>query len=240
MRLEGRTAIITGGAHRVGGAITTVLASHGPSVVIHYGRSADAAEQLAEDIRSSGGSATLVQADLRDPGAPSTIFDAAPNPVSILINSAAGFPEDKLGSLDREKYRSTMTLNLESPVFLTNELAARLPADMDGAVVNVTDWRVARPYGNHFSYLIAKGGLVTLTKAAAIHLAPRVRVNAVALGAILPPPGEGDEYLENLVESIPVRRAGGTDVVVSAVIELLTNDFVTGQVWRLDGGASLT
>lgn len=239
MRLEGRTAIITGGAHRVGGAITTALASHGASVVIHYGRSADAAEQLAEDIRSSGGSATLVQADLRDPGGPSTIFDAAPNPVSILINSAAGFPEDELGSLDREKYRSTMTLNLESPVFLTNELAARLPADMDGAVVNVTDWRVARPYGNHFSYLIAKGGLVTLTRAAAIHLAPRVRVNAVALGAILPPPGEGDDYLENLVESIPVRRAGGTDVVVSAVIELLTNDFVTGQVWRLDGGASL-
>lgn len=239
MKLDGRTAIVTGGAHRVGGALTEALAERGATVVIHYGSSSDAAEALASDIRSRGGSASLVQADLRDSDAPSKIFDAAPGPVSVLINSAAGFPEDQLGSLDRDAYRTTMTLNLESPVFMSNELAARLPEDLDGAIINVTDWRVARPYGNHFSYLIAKGGLVTMTKAAAIHLAPRVRVNAVALGAILPPPGQGDDYLEDLVESIPVRRAGGTDVVASAVIELLTNDFVTGQVMRLDGGASL-
>lgn len=239
MRLEGRTAIVTGGAHRVGGALTSAVAAHGASVVIHYATSSDAAEKLATTIRDSGGSADIVQADLADPDAPSIIFDAASDPVSILINSAAGFPEDELGSLDRDGYRRAMALNLDAPVFMTNELARRLPEDQEGAVVNVTDWRIARPYGNHFSYLVAKGALVTLTEAAAIHLAPRIRVNAVALGAILPPPGEGEEYLEALTASIPVRRAGGTEVVASAVIELLTNDFVTGQVWRLDGGASL-
>lgn len=239
MNLPGRTAIVTGGAHRVGGALTLALAEQGASVLIHYGRSSDAAEKLAADITAAGGSAAIVQADLSDPDAPSIIFDAAPEPVSVLVNSAAGFPEDELGSLDRAAYRQTMALNLEAPIFMTNELAARLPADTDGAVVNVTDWRIARPYGNHFSYLVAKGALVTMTEAAAIHLAPRIRVNAVALGAILPPPGESEGYLETLAQSIPLHRAGGTDVVASAVIELLTNDFVTGQVWRLDGGASL-
>ncbi len=239
MNLAGRTAIVTGGAHRVGGALTAALADRGASVLIHYGRSSEAAEQLQRRITDAGGSASLVQADLSDPSGPSSVFDAAPEPVSVLINSAAGFPEDELGSLDREAYRRTMILNLEAPIFLTNELARRLPEDMDGAVVNITDWRIERPYGNHFSYLIAKGGLATMTRAAAIHLAPRIRVNAVALGAILPPPGESEEYLESLVQSIPVRRAGGTEPVTSAVLELLTNDFVTGQVWRLDGGASL-
>lgn len=241
MNLEGRTAIITGGAHRVGGALTSMLATNGASVVIHYGRSSDEAEELADEITGRGGSAHLVQADLSSPDAPRAVFDTAGElgEVSILINSAAGFPEDRLGDLDRDAYRRAMAINLDAPVFLTNEFARRLPNGLDGAVVNVTDWRIARPYGNHFSYLIAKGALATMTKAAAIHLAPRARVNAVALGAILPPPGEGDEYLKELAETIPVGRAGGTDVVASAVHELLTNDFITGQIWRLDGGASL-
>lgn len=239
MNLEGRTAVVTGGAHRVGGALTEALARRGARVVIHYRHSSGSAERLAASIEDAGGSATTVQADLADPDAPSRVFDAAPEPVSVLVNSAAGFPEDELGSLDRTAYRRTLALNLDAPVFMTNEMARRLPDDLEGAVVNVTDWRIARPYGNHFSYLVAKGALATMTEAAAVHLAPRIRVNAVALGAILPPPGEDDGYLDGLARSIPLKRAGGTDVVASAVIELLTNDFVTGQIWRIDGGASL-
>lgn len=241
MNLDGRTAIVTGGAHRVGGALTWALARHGAHVVVHYGSSADAAEQLAGRITAEGGTADTVQADLADPAAPALVFDAASRlgPVSILINSAAGFPEDRLGDLHRPAYERTLATNLTAPVFMMDEMARRLPDDGDGAVVNVTDWRIERPYGNHLSYLIAKGALATATKAAAIHLAPRIRVNAVALGAILPPPGEGDDYLAELARTIPLQRAGGTETVVSAAMELLTNDFITGQVWRLDGGASL-
>ncbi len=241
MNLAGRTAIVTGGAHRVGGALTEALAEAGAQVLIHYGRSSTAAEDLAAKITAAGGTAGIVQADLSDAAAPTAIFDAAEamGPVSVLINSAAGFPEDRLGELERESYRRALATNLDAPVFMMDEFAGRLQADQDGAIVNITDWRVARPYGNHYSYLIAKGALITATEAAAIHLAPRVRVNAVALGAILPPPGEGEDYLASLARSIPVGRAGGTAVVASAVMEQLTNDFVNGQVWRLDGGAAL-
>lgn len=241
MNLADRVAVVTGGAHRVGGAITRALAERGAAVAIHYGTSSDAADALADEIRSSGGRAVTVQANLADRSAPTEIFDAAAElgPVTVLVNSAAGFPTDRLGQLDRDAYQRVMTVNLDSPIWLTNEFAARLPDNTEGAVVNVTDWRIERPYGDHFSYLIAKGALATMTRAAAIHLAPRVRVNAVALGAILPPPGEDEDYLEELAKSIPLRRTGGTEPVVSAVLELLTNHFVTGQIWRLDGGASL-
>ena len=106
-------------------------------------------------------------------------------------------------------------------------------------MVNVTDWRTARPYRDHFSYTVAKGGLDTFTRAAAEALAPRIRVNAVALGAILPPPGRGSDYLKALAQQIPAGRPGGTDPVVAAVLFLLRNPFVTGEILRVDGGAHL-
>lgn len=241
MNLAGRTAIVTGGAHRVGGAITRALAAEGANVVIHYGRSAEAAELLANELEAQGTTTAIVSANLTEPTAPRAIFDVAQSigDVSVLVNSAAGFPEDRLGELDRDTYRRTLSINLDAPVFMMDEFARRLPEGLGGVVANITDWRINRPYGNHFSYLVAKGALVTMTRAAAIHLAPDVRVNAVALGAILPPPGESTDYLDRLAQSIPVRRAGGSEAVVSAIVEQMRNDFVTGQIWELDGGASL-
>nr|MDJ0954842.1 SDR family oxidoreductase [Acidimicrobiia bacterium] len=109
-----------------------------------------------------------------------------------------------------------------------------------GAVVNVTDVRTTHPYLKHFSYIIAKGGIDTFTRAAALALAPNIRVNAVALGVILPPPGEDDEYVQGLAAELPLQRVGGTDPVVEAALSLIRNDFVTGEIIRLDGGGHLT
>jgi NAD(P)-dependent dehydrogenase (short-subunit alcohol dehydrogenase family) len=106
-------------------------------------------------------------------------------------------------------------------------------------VVNVTDWRTARPYRDHFTYTVAKSGLDGLTRAAAEALAPRIRVNGVALGAILPPPGKDSSYLQELAREIPVEHVGGTEPVADAVLFLLRNDFVTGEIVRIDGGAHL-
>jgi NAD(P)-dependent dehydrogenase (short-subunit alcohol dehydrogenase family) len=103
----------------------------------------------------------------------------------------------------------------------------------------VTDVKTMTPYRERFSYTIAKGGIDTFTRAAALALAPRIRVNAVALGVILPPPGEGEEYLEALAASLPLERAGGTGPVTDTVLFLLRNDFVTGEIVRVDGGAHL-
>jgi NAD(P)-dependent dehydrogenase (short-subunit alcohol dehydrogenase family) len=123
-------------------------------------------------------------------------------------------------------------------VVLTRDFAAQV-GDEGGVVVNVTDWRTERPYREHFSYTISKGALDTFTKAAAVALAPAIRVNAVALGAILPPPGRDADYLRDLATGIPLQRTGGTEPVVDAVLALIRNEFITGEILRVAGGAHL-
>ena len=244
MDLHGRTALITGGAVRVGRAITTALSDAGADVFIHYGRSAGPAEELAHEITSKGGRAEIGSFDLSDVAVAGDVVDAATAALgtapSILVNSASGFPEDRLIDVTMDQVRRAHDLTLASPLFLTQAFADRLPDSMDGAVVNVTDVKTMTPYTEHFSYMLAKGGIDTLTRAAAIALAPRIRVNAVALGVILPPPGEGDDYAERMAAELPLRRVGGAQVVADTVVFLASNDFITGEIIRLDGGAHLT
>jgi pteridine reductase len=239
MELDGVTALVTGSARRVGRAIALGLAGAGCNLVVHHGSSPDEADEVADLARGMGVEAVVVRADLAaDPVA--AIDGAGPlAPVRVLVNSAAVFPNDALLDVDAAAWSRTLAINLLAPVMLTREFATRV-GEEGGAVVNVTDWRTARPYRDHFSYTIAKGGLDTFTLAAAEALAPRVRVNAVALGAILPPPDRDEAYLRDLAARIPMRRAGGTDPVVDAVLFVLGNDFVTGEIVQVNGGAHLT
>ena len=225
----------------MGKAITMALAAAGSDVVIHYGSSAGPAEETAAEVEALGRRAVTVSADLADPEAPAAIFTAASalGPVQILVNSAAPFPTDTVRDVTAAAFDATIAVTLRAPVLMTGEFARRLPDGAAGTVVNVTDWRTARPYPDHLSYVVAKGGLDTFTEAAAEALAPDIRVNAVALGAILPPPGEGSEYLKALAREIPVQRVGGTDPVTRAVLFLVGNHFITGETIRLDGGAHL-
>lgn len=240
MELRHTTALVTGAARRVGKAIALALADAGADLVLHYNRSSAEAEETAREAEARGAQVALVGADLSEAGAPAKVIAGAGDlaPVRVLVNSAAGFPEDDLVGVTPEQWERTLRVNLTGPVFLTQAFANALP-DGHGAVVNVTDWRTARPYRDHFSYTIAKGGIDTFTAAAAEALAPRIRVNAVALGAILPPPGRDSSYLRELAREIPVERVGGTDVVADAVLFLLRNDFITGEVVRVAGGAHL-
>ncbi len=242
MKLDGKVALVTGGAHRVGKALTLALAGAGCDVFVHYGRSGDAAEQTAEEARALGVRAATGSLDLaRTDELPELVDEAASalGPVQVLINSASGFATDTALDVTPEQWRRTMSVTLKAPVFLTQAMARALPEGMEGAVVNITDWRTARPYPDHFGYSIAKGGLDAFTRAAAIGLAPQVRVNAVALGAILPPPGEDRSYLQDLAGSLPLRRAGNPGLVADAVLFLLRNDFVAGEILRVDGAAHL-
>ncbi len=242
MNLHGAVALVTGGAHRVGRALTLALAGAGCDVFIHYGRSADAAERTAADARALGVRAATGSLDLADTGAlPGLVAAAAEGlgPVRVLVNSASGFADDTIGDVTPEGWAKTHAVTLMAPVFLTQAMAGALPDGTDGAVVNVTDWRTARPYPDHFSYVVAKGGIDAFTRAAAVALAPRVRVNAVALGAILPPPGKGSAYLKELAGTLPLRRTGSPELVADAMLFLLRNDFVTGEILRIDGGAHL-
>jgi glucose 1-dehydrogenase len=211
-------------------------------VFIHYNRSAGPAEEVAAAVREHGAAAETGSADLSDPTtAPGLISraTAAVGPIGILVNSASGFPEDELSNVTLDRWRATAALTLESPVFLTQAFAAALPDDASGAVVNITDARTSRPYRTHFSYIVAKSGLDAFTRAAAVSLGPRIRVNGIALGVMLPPPGEPQSYADRLAAALPLERPGGTKPIVEAMLYLLRNDFVTGEIVRLDGGGSL-
>jgi glucose 1-dehydrogenase len=243
MDLKGALALVTGGGHRVGKGIVLALSAAGADVFIHYGRSADEAEATAAEAEQLGARVAIGSADLSDPGASSALVAEATSalgPVSILINSASAFPEDSLVDVTVEGWERTLQLTLGSPAFLSQAVARALPESGEGAIVNISDWRTARPYPDHFSYTVAKGALEAFTRTAAVALAPRIRVNAVALGAILPPPGKGSDYLKELATSLPLMRTGSVEVVADAVLFLLGNDFITGEIVRVDGGAHLT
>lgn len=242
MEINGRNAIVTGGGVRVGRAICLALAEAGARVYVHYNTSSDAAATVRDEIVSAGGFAAIGSADLSDPAASRILIadaEAALGPISILVNSASGFPTDSLADVTVESLRDARSVTLESPVMLTQAFAAALGDDQEGAVVNITDQRTDRPYKQHLSYMLAKGGLDTFTKVAALELAPRIRVNAAALGVILPPADQSDDYATELAASLPLERVGGAGVVADTVVFLCKNDFITGEIIRVDGGAHL-
>lgn len=242
MEIRGRTAIVTGGAVRVGAAITRELAHRGASVFIHYNRSAAPAEALRDEINAAGGVAVAGSVDLSDPESAADLIAAAAtalDPPTILVNSASGFPSDTIGDVTVDGFRSAQNLSLITPMMLIQAFAEQVPDGLDGAVVNIADVKTMRPYSKHLSYMLAKGGIDTLTRAAALALAPTVRVNAVALGVILPPSDEDDDYARNLAADLPLQRVGGVQVVADTVAFLCEIDFITGEIVRVDGGGHL-
>jgi NAD(P)-dependent dehydrogenase (short-subunit alcohol dehydrogenase family) len=241
--LQGRTAVITGAGVRIGRAIALALAAHGANVVVHYGRSRDEAETTAADIRRLGRRAITVSADLAQPvQAAATIFDAADSlgGADLLINSAAVFDDAPLADTSEELYDCQLDVNLKAPFFLCREFVRRLPPDRRGHIVNLADWRAETPPADYMAYTLSKAGVVALTKGLALQLAPRVQVNAIAPGAILPPPG-GDErsWRDRKLPDVPLRRTGSTDDIAAAALYLVRSGFVTGEVLHVTGGEHL-
>ena len=184
-----RAALVTGGARRVGRAIVEDLAAHGWAVAIHYGTSEAEAAALADDIRRAGGNAAIVGGDLADVAGVSGIVAAASaalGPLSLLVNNAAIYEKDAPGSLDLRLFERQLAINLSSPVFLAEAFAAQVPEGEDANIVNLLDPRVFRPEPDYFSYQISKSALHAATIALARAYAPRIRVNAIAPGPVVP------------------------------------------------------
>ena len=242
--LEGKVALVTGSARRIGAAIARRLHAAGANVVLHYrGADADAA-QLEKDLNAARpGSALKLKGDLLAPVAPKALVDAALQRfarLDILVNNASAFYPTAVGQIELGHWEELIGSNLRAPLFLAQAAAPQL-ALAGGAIVNIADIHAERPLKGYVVYSIAKAGLVALTRSLALELAPGVRVNAVAPGAIAWPedgqfePGER----ERIVATTPLRRTGNADEIAQAVHFLCTAPFVTGQVLAVDGGRSI-
>lgn len=235
-------ALVTGGAQRIGRAIVEDLAAHGWAVAIHCNRSRREADELAADIRSRGGNAAVVQADLADLDSVALIVpaaEAALGKLSLLVNNASIYEHDEVGALDPVLWQRQMTVNLATPVFLAEAFAKALPAGVEGNVVNLIDERALSPTPAHFSYQISKSALWSATVVLAQALAPRVRVNGVAPGPALPSAHQTDETFRRNTVSLLLRRGPELAEFGRTVRFLVENRSITGQMIVLDGGQHL-
>lgn len=236
-----KTALITGGAIRIGRAITMALADAGCRVVIHYNSSAGPAEELRDAIVARGGEVAIIGADLsRDDEVRRLAREAvdAFGGIDVLINNASVFPSERLEDTDEALWDHTFAVNLKAPFFLIRHLAPTL-RERRGVVINMADLAGVQAWAAYAAHAITKAGVVHLTKVAARSLAPEVRVNAIAPGAVLPPESMDDDEVRQLAQRAALKRNGSPDDVVRAVMYLLEADFVTGELLVVDGGRLL-
>ena len=243
MELGECNALVTGGGTRLGRAIGLALAEAGCGVALQFWQSEAGAASAVESLRRDGGRAVALRADLADVDDCSSLVEraaAAIGPLAVLVNNAAIFLPGTLASTTLEEWEAQFALNLRAPFLLSRAFAAGLGQEGRGKVVNIADARVRRPAPGQLAYRLTKAALVHLTEILAAELAPRVTVNAVAPGAMLPPPGEGAEaFDERVARLVPLGRAGGARPVADAVLYLLREDFATGVVLPVDGGEYL-
>jgi pteridine reductase len=236
MILEGKTALITGAARRLGRAMAMALAQNAVNVVIHYRRSSDEATALLTEIEGLGVKGWLVQADLADPREAERLFDQVvtqAGPIDILINNASSWPQETLWEVSDESLQEAMRVHTLAPLVLSRGLAKQ---NRPGHILNILDTRVTSYDKGHATYHLSKRSLLTLTRMLALELAPAVAVNAIAPGLILPPEGQDETYLQRLAYTNPLNRHGDPEDVTEAVLFLLSSRFVTGQILYIDGG----
>jgi pteridine reductase len=242
--LQGRTALVTGGARRVGAAIARRLHAAGANVVLHYrGAEAEAAKLEAELNAARAKSAARVKAELLAPIAPRALVSAALESfgrLDLLVNNASSFFPVAVGAIEASHWEELVGSNLKAPLFISQEAAPHL-GKHQGAIVNIVDIHAERPLKGYPLYSIAKAGLAALTRSLAVELAPAVRVNGVAPGAIAwPEDGQfADAERGRIVATTPLGRVGSPEEIAQAVHFLACAPFVTGQILAVDGGRSI-
>jgi pteridine reductase len=242
--LQGRWALVTGAARRVGAGIVRTLHGAGAGVVIHYrGSGAEASELAAELNATRPDSALSLQADLLEEGrCERLIADIVERTgrLDILVNNASSFYPTPLGTVTAAQWDDLLGTNLRAPLFLSQAALPQLKANQ-GTIVNLIDIHAVRPLKDHPLYGAAKAGLAMLTRSMARDLAPAVRVNGVAPGAVLwPDDGLSEKTRESIIRQIPMQRAGAPEDIARCVLWLVRDaGYVTGQIIAVDGGRSI-
>ncbi len=237
--LTGRRALVTGGADRIGRAVALALARQGADIVIHYNTSAEEAEKTAGDIRGCGVESMTVRANLADRREAAALMPRVletAGVVDILVNNAAVFGISRLGALDMDDFDATLAINAVAPLLLMEAFSRQ---NLNGVVVNFLDSRVESYDTERAGYQLSKNMLRDLTLMGAVTFAPRIRVNAVAPGVILSPPGAGDDVADRLGRRTPMGRRGTLKDIADAVLFLVGHDYLTGEILHVDGGLGI-
>ncbi len=234
------TALITGGAVRLGKVFSTALAEVGYNIAIHYNSSSQAANETAELCRQRGVECDIFQFDFNQTNDVAELIRAVHKrfpDLSVLINSASAYDQATMIDTTEELLEKQFKVNLMTPYFLTRAFAKQCKS---GSVINIIDNKIAFNQYQYSAYLLSKKSLAEFTRLAALELAPAVRVNALAPGVVLPASERTQDYIDWRVQGIPVQRQGTTENITQALHYLLDNEFVCGQILTVDGGESLT
>jgi NAD(P)-dependent dehydrogenase (short-subunit alcohol dehydrogenase family) len=236
-RDEPGVALVTGAGQRIGRAIALALARAGYAVAIHCRRSRNEADVLAKEIDGLGRRSTIVVADLADDAAVDTLVSTAARslgPLTLLVNSAAIFEPDQIGSLTRKGWQRQFAINLAAPVFLAESFAAQAPAG--SSIVNIVDQRVFKLTPHFLSYTLTKAALAAATQTLAQALAPKIRVNGVAPGPTLPSPRQDAEEFARQAALLPLGHGPTPADIAQAVVFLASARSTTGVIIAVDGG----
>lgn len=243
--LAGKTVLITGAARRIGAAMAQWLHGAGMNVVLHYRRSAGEAAQVQARLnRRRANSAVLAQADLLQTAQLAPLIEQARAPwgrLDVLINNASSFYPTPLDEINEQQWQDLVGTNLKAPLFLA-QAAAPILKTHHGCIINIVDIHAERPLKDYPLYSVAKAGLAMLSKSLARELAPEVRVNAIAPGAIMWPEIEDYQALHrDIIERTALKREGHPEDIAKTALFLIRDaDYITGQVIAVDGGRTLS
>jgi len=241
MKLEGRTALVTGASKRVGREIALGLARHGANVVVHYNTSAADARNAVREIRTLGVDSIAVkanQASAREVRAAVGKAVKHFGDIHVLVTSAAVYKKTPFDTLTEKDWDLHIDANLKGPFLFALEVGRRMKArNIDGKIITFADWAAIRPYANYLPYCVSKAGVICLTKSLAKALGPKVQVNAIAPGPVLLPPDLTEREKQAVVEATIVKRIGSPRDIVNSVLFLIEgSDFITGHTLLVDGG----
>ncbi|MBI2555036.1 MAG: SDR family oxidoreductase [Candidatus Rokubacteria bacterium] len=240
-RLNGQVALVTGGAIRLGRAISLALAREGCHVAVNYLRSRPAALATASEIRALGANAAAIRADVANPSDVKRLVAETVRRLGrldLLVNNAGIFFRTLLAETTPAQWDRLLGVNLRGP-FLVSQAAARAMERRGGRIINIGDVGGVRAWPSYIPYCVSKAGLLMLTKALALALAPRIQVNCVAPGAVLLPEGFPERLRRRLRREVPMGREGEPADVAAAVLFFATApSYITGQVLFVDGGVT--
>jgi NAD(P)-dependent dehydrogenase (short-subunit alcohol dehydrogenase family) len=240
--MSDRVALVTGAGERIGAALARRLGLAGYKVVVHYRSSEAGAKAVVADIKSAGGEAALVKADLSKRTQRAALIAKAARPfgpLTVLINNASIYEPDSAMDLDEGLWDSHFGVHAEAPVFLARDFAEQLPDGADGNIINLIDERVLHLTPAYFSYTLSKATLHTATRLLAQSLAPRIRVNAIGPGPTLPDHGKTAADLKKATVRLPLHRGATPNEIADAALFILAAPSMTGQMIALDGGGHL-